>query len=70
MDLNGISSATIASISGTSTRSGDSLTISVLKKAMDIQADNAAQLIASAQASAPAKPDPGSAIGQNLDIKV
>ena len=70
MDLNGISSATLASISGTSTRNGDAVAISVLKKAMDIQASTAAQLIASAQASAPAKPDSGSSVGRHIDVKV
>lgn len=70
MDLSGVSPATLAAISGTSTRSGDAVTIKVLKKAMDIQASNAAQLIASVQASAPPRPDPGSALGQNIDVRV
>ena len=70
MELSGISSATLASISGTSTRNGDAVAISVLKKAMDIQASSAAQLIASAQSSAPASPDPASSLGRHIDVKV
>lgn len=70
MDLNGISSATLASISGSSTRNGDAIAITVLKKAMDIQANNAAQLIASAQQSAPPAPDAASRVGRHIDIKV
>jgi len=68
MDINGISSATIASISDTSTPSGNAVAVSLLRKALDIQASAAAQLIASATASAPTATDVSSPIGQNINV--
>ena len=56
----------LQSIAATSTQTGDAVTISVMKKAMDLQAAQASQLIESAVQSVP---QPGNK-GQNIDIFV
>ena len=66
MDFNGISSATMTAIAGNSTRNGDAVAISVLKKAMDAQASQAQQMIAAVPKSAP---DADSLVGQNIDVR-
>jgi hypothetical protein len=50
-----------------STRTGDAVTTATMKKAMDIQAQQAAQLIESARASAP-QPQQPDHLGQNIDV--
>ena len=65
MDISGISSAVVQSIAGNATVNNDAVVTSVLKKAMDIQASQASQLIASVQQSVP---QPGN-LGQNIDIR-
>jgi hypothetical protein len=67
MDVNGISSSLLQQIGNTSTQSGDAVTVSVLRKAMDIQATQAQQLVEMVQQSVP---NPGARIGSNIDIKV
>ena len=54
----------LQSIAATSTQTGDAVTISVMKKAMELQAAQASQLIESAAQSVP---QPGNT-GQVIDI--
>jgi hypothetical protein len=51
-----------------SVRTGDTVTTSTMKKAMDIQAQQAAQLIESARESAPAPQGGPSHLGQRIDV--
>ena len=60
MDL--VNSISTASIANSAERVGDSVTITMLKKAMDIQAQSAADLIQ-------ALPQPVGNLGHNLDVK-
>ena len=64
MNISGVSAAVIQSIASNATVNNDAVVTSVLKKAMDIQASQAAQLIASVQQTMPAQGNPG----QNIDI--
>ena len=59
MDISGVQTASIASSVG----SNDAVGVAVLKKAMDIQEQSAAQLIQ----SIPELPDN---LGQNINVKV
>ena len=64
MDLtSGIANAAIAN---SAERVGDAVTISMLKKAMDIQAQNAAALI---QALPRPPAQPVGSLGHNLDVR-
>jgi hypothetical protein len=58
----GISTAALAS---TAMSNGDAVTVSVMKKAMDIQATSAAQLISSVAQSTQALPDN---LGRNINV--
>jgi len=69
MDIAGVSSSTMASISNSSTRTGDAVAISVQKKAMDIQAQAAGQLIESAAAVSESISESAGRLGANLDVK-
>lgn len=63
MDISaGISTAALAS---TAMNNGDAVTVSVMKKAMDIQASSAAQLISSVAQSTQALPDN---LGRNINV--
>lgn len=65
MDINRISSGSLARIGNSATQNGDAVTISVMRKALDIQAQQALSLIESAKASAPA---PKTGPGQHIDV--
>ncbi|MDJ0740295.1 MAG: YjfB family protein [Gammaproteobacteria bacterium] len=67
MDISGVSASVLQGIGNSATQPGDAVTISVLRKAMDIQASQAAQLIESVAKS---MPDPASRVGQNVDVRV
>ena len=67
MELNGIPSSLLQQIGNSATRNGDAVSVSVLRKAMDIQASQAAQLIAMVEQSAPSAEG---RIGSNIDIRV
>jgi hypothetical protein len=62
MDISGVSIAS-SQIANTASNSPDAVGNQVLKKALDIQQESAAQLIESV-------PDPDSSLGHNVDIKV
>lgn len=61
MDMNGLSSLSSAL---SQAQTGDAVGIAVLKKAMDIQAQSAMQLIQAAQTSNPAH------LGQSVDVRI
>lgn len=61
------------SVASNATVPNDAVVTAVLKKAMDIQASQAQQLIASIEASVPkpnSTPNPNGAVGQMVDIVV
>lgn len=66
MDISSIPSSLLQQISNGATENGDAVTVSMLRKAMDMQASQAAQLIDSVAQS---MPDPGARLGQQIDIK-
>lgn len=63
MDVNSVSSLASSMSQG---KTGDTVNILVLKKAMDIQAQSAAQLIAAIPQPAAVNPPN---LGQNVDLK-
>lgn len=67
MNVSAISDSLLQQINNSATRPGDAVSISIARKAMDIQASQATQLIESVARS---MPDPGRSLGQNIDIKV
>ena len=67
MDISAVSSSLLQNISNNATQTGDAVTVSVMRKAMDIQAAQATQLIESVAQS---MPDPAVRVGQNIDVKV
>ncbi len=69
MDISSISSTTITSIANSSTRNGDAVAITMQKKAMDIQADAAMQLIASAASVQTSANASGGNLGANVNVK-
>jgi hypothetical protein len=66
MDISAISSSLLQNISNGASQTGDAVTVSVMRKAMDIQSAQAAQLIESVATS---MPDPAVRVGQNIDVK-
>ncbi len=64
MDINGIASGAISQAS--SQKTGDAVGVTVARKAMDIQADAAAQLISSVT---PAKTASEPHLGNNIDVR-
>lgn len=64
MDISAISPSLLQQIGNGATRTGDAVSISVMRKAMDIQSEQAMALIESAKAAAPA---PQSGPGQLID---
>ena len=66
MDISGISASLLQGISNGATQSGDAVTVSVMRKAMDIQASQATQLIDSVAQS---MPYPAARVGQNINVK-
>ena len=67
MDISAISSSLLQQIGNSATQNGDAVTISVMRKALDIQASQAQQLIQSVDQSVP---KPAGHLGQNIDIRV
>lgn len=66
MDISAISSSLLQQIGNSATASGDAVTVSVMRKALDIQSAQAAQMIESL--SSP-RPDPAGRVGRHLDIR-
>ena len=66
MDISAISSSLLQNISNNATQTGDAVTVSVMRKAMDIQSAQAAQLIESVAQS---MPDPAARVGRNIDVR-
>lgn len=66
MDLSGISGGLLQQVANSSSQNGDAVTISVLRKAMDIQASQAQQLIDSVKQTAPSA---DGQVGQMIDVR-
>jgi len=66
MDVSGISGSMLQQINNGATRTGDAVSITMIRKALDIQASQANQLI---QSVADSMPEPGGRIGQHIDIR-
>jgi hypothetical protein len=69
MDVSGVNSAAISMVANTEPPTREAISVSVQKKAMDIEKQTAAQLIASIEQSTP-KPKSSGPIGGNIDVKV
>jgi len=69
MDISSLSSAAITSIANSATQNGDAVAITMQKKAMDIQADAAMQLIASAASVQTSPAATGGNLGVNVNVK-
>ena len=67
MEISGIPNSLLQQIGNGATQNGDAVTVSVLRKAMDIQAAQATQLIESVAQS---MPEPAASLGQHVDVKV
>jgi len=65
MDISAVTPALLRHIDNQSTQTGDAVTVSVMRKAMDIQSQQAAALIESA---AQAVPRPQAGPGQLIDV--
>jgi hypothetical protein len=66
MNASAIPDSLLQQISNGATRPGDAVSVTMLRKALDLQAVQAAQLIASVAQSLP---DPAARIGRHIDIK-
>ena len=66
MDVSGIYGSMLQQINNGATRTGDAVSITMIRKALDIQASQANQLI---QSVADSMPEPGGRIGQHIDIR-
>ena len=66
MTISGIPDSLLQQISNSATRPGDAVAVTMMRKALDIQASQATQLIDSANQSAP---DPSVRLGLNIDTR-
>jgi len=66
MDISAVSTSMLQQISNSATRPGDAVSVTLMRKALDIQSSQAAQLIESVAQS---MPDPGSRLGRNIDVR-
>jgi hypothetical protein len=66
MTISGIPDSLLQQINSSATRPGDAVAVTMMRKALDIQASQATQLIQSVSQSTP---DPGSRLGSNIDIR-
>ena len=66
MNISAIPNSLLQQIGNGATQSGDAVTVSVMRKALDIQSSQAAQLIDSVAKS---MPDPSATLGRNIDVK-
>ncbi len=67
MNISAIPDSLLQQIGNGATQNGDAVTVSVMRKALDIQSSQAAQLIESVAQSVP---DPSATLGRNIDVKV
>ena len=66
MDISSISNSLLQQIGNSATQTGDAVSVSLMRKAMDIQSSQATQLIESVARS---MPDPGTRLGSIIDVK-
>jgi len=67
MDISAISGSLVQQINNGATQTGDAVSITMMRKALDIQASQAQQLI---QSVAQSLPEPGGRRGGRVDIRV
>lgn len=67
MDISGVSAATVSSLTGSHANSSQAVSVSVLKKALDIQEQSAQQLL-QVLPQPQSLADPASPLGQNIDV--
>lgn len=68
MNVSGVSASTMMNIANTATQTGDAVAITMQKKAMDMQASTAAQLLNAVPS--PAAPASGGAGGGTLGTQI
>lgn len=66
MTIPGIPDSLLQQINNSATRPGDAVAVTMMRKALDIQASQATQLIRSVSQSTP---DPSERLGHNIDIR-
>lgn len=66
MNISAIPDSLLQQINNSATQTGDAVAVSVLRKALDAQSSQAAQLIESVAQS---MPDPASSLGHNVNVK-
>lgn len=66
MTISGIPDSLLQQINNSATRPGDAVAVTMMRKALDIQASQATQLIQSVNQSTP---NPSSRLGGNIDIR-
>ncbi len=66
VNISSIPDSLLQQINNSATQSGDAVSVSVMRKALDIQASQAAQLIESVAKS---MPDPAARLGQHIDVR-
>ncbi|MCB1798526.1 MAG: YjfB family protein [Gammaproteobacteria bacterium] len=66
MDISAVSNSLLRQIGNSATQTGDAVSISLMRKAMDIQSSQATQLIESVAGS---MSDPGTRLGSIIDVK-
>lgn len=66
MDISAVSNSLLRQIGNSATQTGDAVSVSLMRKAMDIQSSQATQLIESVAGSLP---DPGTRPGSIIDVK-
>jgi hypothetical protein len=66
MNISSVPDSLLNQIGNSATQTGDAVSVSVMRKALDIQSTQASQLIESVKQSVP---DPSSRLGQNINVK-
>jgi hypothetical protein len=66
MNMSGIPDSLLQQIGNSATQTGDAVAVSVMRKALDAQASQAARLIESVAQS---MPDPAGALGHHVDVR-
>ena len=66
MDISAVSNSLLQQIGNSATQTGDAVSVSLMRKARDIQSSQATQLIESVARS---MPDPGTRLGSIIDVK-
>lgn len=66
MNISSVPDSLLQHIGNSATQSGDAVAVSMMRKALDIQAAQATQLI---EAAAQTAPSPSGSLGHNIDVR-